>query len=241
MKALAGAFGLALLAGTADVPMPAAATPVSLELVLAVDTSASVDEREFELQVRGIAQAFAHPEVIAAIESLGSAGMAVTLVQWSGPEASAAVLPFTHIFDQRTAKAFGFLVSLTQRRSTAGTTAMGHAVRLSAELIEQNAFEGDRTVIDVSGDGRNNTPPNVEAVRDDVVRRGFTINGLAILSDDPRLDVYYRRSLIGGKDAFVEVASSYEEFARSIRQKLIREIYPPLSEGGRGPGRSASR
>jgi hypothetical protein len=225
---------LALLAaslmGAPGAAAQVASIPVGLELVLAVDTSASVDAREFELQVKGISQAFAHPEVIAAIESLGSAGMAVTLVQWSGPEASAAVLPFNHVHDQRTAKAFGFLVSLTQRRSTAGTTAMAHAVRLSAEVIENNEFEGDRRVIDVSGDGRNNTPPDVETIRDQVVQQGFTINGLAILSDDPRLDIYYRNSLIGGKDAFVEVASGFDEFARAIRQKLIREIYPPLSE-----------
>jgi hypothetical protein len=216
-----------------------AAQPVALELVLAIDTSASVDRREFELQVNGLAQAFAHPEVIAAIESLGSAGMAVTLVQWSGPESSAAVLPFGHVYDRRTAKAFGFLISLTQRRSTAGTTAMAHAVMLAARLIDENDFEGGRRVIDVSGDGRNNTPPDIEGVRDEVVERGFTINGLAILSDDPRLDNYYRRSLIGGKDAFVEVAKGYDEFAQAIRQKLIREIYPPLTERLQIPKRMA--
>jgi hypothetical protein len=228
MRAIA--FAAILLA-----PLPSAAAqtpsvPVALELVLAVDMSASVDEKEFELQIKGIAQAFANPEVIAAIESLGSAGMAVTLVQWSGPESSAAVLPFEHVYNQRTAKAFGFRVSLTQRRSTAGTTAMANAVRLSAELLESNDFEGERRVIDVSGDGRNNTPPDIETIRDRVVDQGFTINGLAILSDDPRLDVYYRRSLIGGKDAFVEVAEDYGRFASAIQQKLIREIYPPLSE-----------
>lgn len=228
----------ALLAGGQGVAAQPPEARVALELVLAVDSSASVDDREFELQVEGIAQAFAHPEVLAAIESLGEAGMAATLVQWSGPESTAAVLPFNHINDQRTAKAFGFLVSLTQRRSSAGTTAMAHAVKLSADLLEGNGFEGDRQVIDVSGDGRNNTPPDIEGIRDQVVGRGFTINGLAILSDDPRLDVYYRRSLIGGKDAFVEVASGYDEFARAIRQKLIREIYPPLSEH-QGPRRLA--
>jgi hypothetical protein len=234
MKPLLKSYRRSAMAATAALCLQmhaaTAAQPVSLELVLAIDTSASVDRREFELQVKGLAQAFAHPEVIAAIESLGSAGMAVTLVQWSGPESSEAVLPFGHVYDQRTAKAFGFLVSLTQRRSTAGTTAMAHAVMLSARLIDENDYEGERRVIDVSGDGRNNTPPDIEGVRDEVVERGFTINGLAILSDDPRLDVYYRRSLIGGKDAFVEVARGYDEFAQAIRQKLIREIYPPLTE-----------
>ena len=61
----------ALLAGGQDVAAQAPEARVALELVLAVDSSASVDDREFELQVEGIAQAFAHPEVLAAIESLG--------------------------------------------------------------------------------------------------------------------------------------------------------------------------
>jgi hypothetical protein len=218
---------------------PRAEEPVALELVLAIDTSASVDEREFMLQVAGIAQAFRHPEVIAAIESLGGLGMAVTLVQWSGPESSGQVLPFTQVHDARTAKAFGFLVSLTQRRSTTGTTAMANAVRIAAALVDGNGFAGERRVIDVSGDGRNNTPPDIEGVREEVVARGFTINGLAILNDDPELDRYFRNSLIGGKDAFVEVAADYENFAQAMRQKLIREIYPPLSENGQGARRMA--
>lgn len=218
-----------LTVGSAPVRAQALPLPVALELVIAIDTSASVDDREFALQVEGIAQAFTDREVIAAIESLAPAGMAVGLVQWSGPEAFALAIPFNHVYDRRTAKAFGFLVGLTQRRSTAGTTAMAYSLGRAARLIEANEFAGDRRVIDVSGDGRNNTPPNVEAVRDRVVESGITINGLAILSDDPRLDIYYRRSLIGGQDAFAEVADGFGEFAQAIRRKLIREIYPPLS------------
>jgi hypothetical protein len=220
---------LGLIAGSAPARADALPTPVALELVIAIDTSASVDDREFTLQVEGIARAFADREVIAAIESLEPAGLAVALVQWSGPESFTLAIPFNHIYDRRTAKAFGFLVSLTQRRSTAGTTAMAYSLGRAADLIGANEFAGDRQVIDVSGDGRNNTPPNVEAVRDRVVQMGITINGLAILSDDPRLDIYYRSSLIGGQDAFVEVADGFGEFAQAIRRKLIREIYPPLS------------
>src|SRR5215207_8025767 len=220
---------LGLFAGSAPTRADPPPTRVALELVIAIDTSASVDDREFTLQVEGIARAFADREVIAAIESLEPAGLAVGLVQWSGPEAFTLAIPFNHIYDRRTAKAFGFLVSLTQRRSTAGTTAMADSLGRAAALIDTNEFAGDRRVIDVSGDGRNNTPPNVEAVRDRVVQLGITINGLAILSDDPRLDIYYRNSLIGGQDAFAEVAGGFGEFAQAIRRKLIHEIYPPLS------------
>lgn len=222
---------LALVVLTAEV-CPAAsqpAQPVALELVIGIDTSASVDAREFALQVKGLAQAFASAEVIAAVESLGSAGMAVTLVQWSSPEHSALVVPFQVVHDARTSKAFGFLVGLTQRRDISGSTALAFAIGFSTRLLNNNSYNGERRVIDISGDGRNNEPPEVETVRDQAIAEGITINGLAILSDDPRLDIYYRSNVIGGKDAFVEVAQDYDSFALAIKQKLAREIYPPLS------------
>jgi hypothetical protein len=139
------------------------------------------------------------------------------------------VLPFHEVYDARTAKSFAFLVGLMRRRDISGSTAIGLAIELSARLLATNAHDGERRVIDISGDGRSNDPPPVEPARDRAVAAGITINGLAILSDDPRLDVYYRRNVIGGQDAFVEVASDFHAFARAIRQKLIREIYPPLS------------
>jgi hypothetical protein len=54
------------------------------------------------------------------------------------------------------------------------------------------------------------------------------INGLAILNDEPALDRYYRRQVIGGKRAFVLLAKDFTDFADAIRRKLIREIgHPP--------------
>ncbi|HKQ95629.1 MAG TPA: DUF1194 domain-containing protein [Aestuariivirgaceae bacterium] len=222
---------LGLVAGlsASDALAASAETPVALELVIAVDTSASVDAGEFELQVKGLSQAFASPEVIAAIESLAPRGMAVALVQWSGSDSSATVLPFHEVYDARTAKSFGFLLGLMRRLDISGSTAIGLAIEISARLLATNAYDGERRIIDVSGDGRSNDPPPVETARDRAVAAGVTINGLAILSDDPRLDVYYRRNVIGGQDAFVEVARDFDSFAHAIRQKLIREIYPPLS------------
>ena len=61
-------------------------TFVDLELVLAIDVSSSVDEEEYQLQMRGVAAAFRHPDVIAAIEATGGNGIAVAMVQWSDNE-----------------------------------------------------------------------------------------------------------------------------------------------------------
>jgi hypothetical protein len=87
-------------------------------------------------------------------------------------------------------------------------------------------------VIDVSGDGPNTRGRPSAAARDDAVRAGITINGLAILNDRPSrppwpeeaVDVHYRTKVIGGPGAFVMVVKNFEAFAVGIRHKLVREI-----------------
>lgn len=228
-RAVLMAMGL-LAAGLAPLPAFSQPVPVELELVLAVDTSASVDFNEYTLQLEGIASTFRHPEVIAAIESLGGAGIAVALVQWSERGRSDLSVPFHHVTDGRSAKAFGFLVSLVPRRSKSGFTAIGSAIHFALGLFDSSGYAGRRRIIDISGDGRSNAAPFPEPLRDAAVAQGVTINGLAILTDDKGLVDYYRASVIGGRDAFVEVADDYHAFAPAFLRKLVREILPPLSE-----------
>jgi hypothetical protein len=64
----------------------------------------------------------------------------------------------------------------------------------------------------------------VHEARDDAVALGITINGLPILTLEPFLDQYYKADVIGGPNAFMIVARSYEEFADAILKKLITEI-----------------
>ena len=60
----------------------------------------------------------------------------------------------------------------------------------------------------------------------------MSINGLAILSDDPDLKDYYEHRVIAGTDAFALAAGSFEDFAEAMRRKLIREIeYRPAVSG----------
>src|SRR5205085_1008181 len=93
-----------------------------------------------------------------------------------------------------------------------------------------------KRTIDVSGDGPNNNGLPVLAARDDVVRRGITINGLPILlhqngqgfgntaADIPDLDQYYRDCVIGGPGSFLFSVTTLEEFSTATRRKLIQEI-----------------
>jgi hypothetical protein len=214
---------------------PAAAqTPVGLELVLAVDASGSVDLREFDLQKHGLASAFRDPEVIAALEAFAPAGIAVALVQWSGRRQQMVVIDWTLVRDRASAIAFAAMVETTGRWLL-GETAIADALAFGIELLERNRFEGARRTIDISGDGPTNAGGDPDPVRDAAVAAGITINGLAIVNEIPTLDIYFAEHVIGGPDAFLLIAKDYHDFARAIRQKLLREI-----EGAGLAGRDAA-
>jgi len=205
---------------------PVVARPVELELVLGVDTSMSVAGDEFALQMAGYAQAFRHPDVVRAIEGTAG-GIAVTLVQWADAYQQAVSIEWTLLDDSRSAAGFADLVAATGRRFTGPGTALATALAFCLRRFDGNGFEGRRRVVDLSGDGRDNRGPRVTGARSYATFAGITINGLAILNDEPFLDRYFERQVIAGADAFVIAASDYHDFAEAIVKKLIREIGGP--------------
>ena len=95
-------------------------------------------------------------------------------------------------------------------------------------------------MIDVSGDGANNQGLPVTLVRDEVLERGITINGLPILLKRPsaatmdidNLDVYYEDCVIGGPGAFMIPIKERDQFREATRTKLVLEIAgrePPVA------------
>lgn len=203
---------------------------VAIELVLAIDTSASVNEREYRLQIEGIAHAFRHPDAIAAIAALGPGGLAVALLQWSEPREARLSVPFAHITSERDAKAFAFLVSLVPRAGRSSLTDIGSGLSAALAAMETGPYEGRRRIIDISGDGRSNAGQPPAIVRRQVLSRGVVINGLAILTDEPWLKDYYREFVIGGPGSFVEAADDYDSFADAFLRKLLRELLPRVGE-----------
>lgn len=205
---------------------------VDLELVLAVDVSRSVDDQEFELQRRGYARAFTHPTVIRAIQANPLRKIAVAFVEWSGAEFQKTVVPWTEIADAESGALFADRV-LEAPRSFWGWTSISGAIDHSVGMFGQ-AYRGRRKVIDVSGDGINNSGRPAYAARDDAVARGVAINGLVIMNDNPNpgprgfaqppLDEFYREQVIGGPGAFVIAIDEFESFAYAIVNKLIKEI-----------------
>jgi hypothetical protein len=208
----------------ATTPTARAQVPVDLALVLALDSSASVDEGEFAVQRGGLAMAFRDPEVIEAIATGPFKRIAVTVIEWAGQNDQSVDVPWTVVDDAATAVALADRVDALERQILTGATSISGALTFANTLLGFSPFDASRKVIDLSGDGRNNQGPSVEVVRRSVVSQGVTINGLAIVNEHPTLNYYFEDRVIGGTSAFVEVAADYDAYPRAIRRKLIREI-----------------
>jgi hypothetical protein len=219
---------LALLATLSPFAAAAEVYPVDVELVLAIDASGSVDDAEYALQLQGIAAAFRDPEIQAAIAKQPLGRSAVALLIWSENNRPKDLSPWYVIGNAASAEAFAVVVEGWPRRIANGGTGIGKAMQAGARALTQNAFDGGRLVVDISGDGRE-TPPSDWSLgpaegRAYAEARGVVINALAILTDVPDLDDYFRREVIAGPDAFVLAADGYESFAAAMRIKLLREF-----------------
>jgi hypothetical protein len=233
------ATGLAGALATPLLPRRAAARePVDLLLALAVDISRSVDDEEAKLQRQGYIEALTSPRVLAAIQGGLLGAIAVAYVEWAGWEMQRLVIPWTLVANANDAQRFAAAIAEAPRLALNWTSISG-AIRFSHDAIEAAPFEGTRRVIDVSGDGVNNSGPPVQTFRDRAVAAGITINGLPIMNDRPTmgrpppadLDLYYRDNVIGGQGAFMIPAEDFVVFGQAVQRKLIREIADRTATG----------
>jgi hypothetical protein len=195
---------------------------VDLALCLAVDVSASVDFDEFGLMVGGLAEAFRQPRIAAAATAGPHGVIAVAVLFWSGRQELA--VPWTRVSDAAGAAALADAIENSPRLPPPGATALGPGMAAGLGLLGSFRGEAGRLVLDVSGDGRHNLgrPPGL--VRDIGVDAGVTINGLAVLNEEPDLLAHYEAEVIGGPGAFAMSCADYADFAEAIGRKLFREI-----------------
>ena len=200
----------------------ASAAGAGLALVLAVDVSASVTADSYLLQRNGIARAFESPRLVSAISAVPS-GIEALVLEWSDPDRIAVTVGWTRVADADSATAFAAAVRAATR-SSKGLTAIGPALLAAAATFDHAPEPAPRRIIDISGDGMANfgLPPSV--ARDRTVAAGISINALAILTEEPWLEAYYRSNVIGGPGAFVLAARDFRSFADAMLRKLVQEV-----------------
>jgi hypothetical protein len=234
--AAVAAAGLALAASAAPT-LPkfadtrASAIPVDVELVIAVDISYSMDTDEQALQREGYVLALTSKEFLQALRQGAHGKIAVTYFEWAGHTDQKIVMPWRMIDGPESADAVAAEIARAPYRRASRTSISG-ALRFAKPLFDDSGYKGLRRVIDVSGDGANNSGPLVHLTRDDVLAAGITINGLPIMLKRPNsgtmdieeLDVYYEDCVIGGPGSFVIPIREREKFIEATRTKLVLEI-----------------
>jgi hypothetical protein len=196
--------GGVLAASIALCPLPCAAIDW---LVLVVDRSKSIDDRELALQRRAYIRVLSDANVISA---LGDVQVAIVefdtraeiVVDWTDPLNAAR---------------------LYQRKSPdglRGQTGIGGALGTALALL---VGKSGRLVIDISGDGKDNIDNTLLAdMRAAADEQAVEVNGLAIMTPDvPEIDRYYSQRVVNG---FVVTVEETNDFQSALKRKLFYEI-----------------
>ena len=230
LRAILAALVAASMAGAAT-----AQTPCRLALVLAMDISSSVDPLEDALQRGGLAQALRAPDVVQAILSQPDRPVALAMFEWSGRVQQDMVLPWVMLPDEAAILAAANRIATSRRSYAEFSTAIGHALDYAHDLFAQGPA-CDARVLDISGDGVNNDGPGPLETYRLLDFSAITVNALAIEVQEVGTDhgisegaemglaAYFRAEVIRGPAAFVEVAAGFEDVARAMRRKLLREL-----------------
>jgi hypothetical protein len=237
VAALGALAGVLMLTGGPDAigarlaQAPRAAADVDLELILAVDVSYSMDPDEQALQREGYILGLTSPEFLSALKQGAHGRIAITYFEWAGIADQKVVVPWRIIDGEGTAKTFTDEMAAAPYRRAYRTSISG-ALLYASPLFDANPFHGLRRTVDVSGDGVNNQGPPVTTIRDELLAKTVTINGLPIMLKRPmaasmdieNLDVYYEDCVIGGPGAFVVPIKEREHFKDATRTKLVLEV-----------------
>jgi hypothetical protein len=219
----------------------AALTPVDLELFLSMDVSGSVDAAEFDLQKQGYVQAFQDAAIHAAIASKPN-GVAVALGQW-GAVANTPILGWSLLKTGADADAFATAITGITRLST-GNTCVSCGINAAVAEIQGNDYIG-KSIIDVSGDGRDNVAGTAAtaAARDAAAALNIRINGLPILGQADLLNWYTTN--VKTADGFIMPAADFAAFNEAvklkIRKEIVDEVPAPLPILGAGMALGFSR
>jgi hypothetical protein len=225
------ALWMAALLLSLAAPRPSAAgSCIDLALVLAVDGSGSVDQREYAFQISAIASAFRSPEVLQAIGKSGK--VTISVVFWGDADMPPGIIDWMTVDGIESGKRLASLVQ-SHRRTEQGDTGLGSGLWSALDMLDRLPDCAVRKMINVSGDGRE-TPmskqrrPQVALAmaRQRAAKSGVTINGLVISNEDRGLYQYYLGNVIVGRDAFVMEIADYAAYQTAIRRKLTREISP---------------
>ena len=202
-------------------------------LMLAVDVSGSVDDREYRVQMEGLALALRDPSIA---DALVTAEAEVALMQWTGESRQAVVMPWRVIDSRGDLAAMAEEIATMPRRWRNFSTAIGEAMQLSLTHFDR-VSHCHRRIMDISGDGPSNEGIEPFELWPELAERDVTVNALVIEESVPGLTAYFQQEVILGPGAFAVTAPTFNDYPEQIRRKLLRELTTPVAQIGAGPVR----
>lgn len=215
---------------------PTGAEACRLALILAMDVSSSVDAREDALQRSGLANALRADDVRAAF-FLSPDPVALAVYEWSGRYNQVDLLDWTLIETLEDLDRAADAIDLSPRSHNDFPTAMGYALGYASVRLRA-APDCLFQTIDMAGDGENNDGFGPSEAYSAFPLSGVTVNGLVInggeFEGETQLIPFYLNEVIQGPGAFIEIANGFDDYARAMERKLIRELSAQII--GQGPG-----
>jgi len=183
-------------------------------LVLLLDASGSIDDREWALQARATAEALSTTAIVEKITRGPHGHIAVMALEFA--DNSAVALPWTDIAGMADAQRVSVILATYKRRMW-GSTAVGSALLAAGAALKEgpNCL---RHVVDLSTDGANNDGPDPTAAVAELQGRDVMVNAV-VIEDEPGVLDYYKKVVSG----FV-VPATWESYAEAIKAKLQLEV-----------------
>ena len=198
-------------------------TQVDIELQLLLDISGSISTSAYDLQLLGYQAAFESDNVQNAIIGGTQGQIAVQLIMWSGPNQQSVMIDWTLVDSTSSANTLASEIG-TIARPFSGWTAIGEAIEYAYPLFASNGFEGFDQIIDVSGDGTNNSGIAPDIASANAITSGVdTINGIVITTNQAVVDQYLEE-VIDGETPFLLAPANFDDFQTAIENKIVAEI-----------------
>lgn len=180
---------------------------VEVQLVLAMDSSGSMSDEEWKIQVQATAAALLSTQVRSAIRCKsprGNPSVAIAVVDFS--DQPKLRIPWVDLrptsctqpdaeFDRKIEALAAQIATLP--RDSSGSTHIGNMLEYTVAVFANAPWKPtERRVLDISGDGKSNGGVSVQPGREALMKFGVTINGIAIVNEEADLDVYYRAEVV---------------------------------------------
>lgn len=219
--------GWALLVGPAT---HAESITTDVNIVTGLDVSGSIEARETQIQIDGMAMAIRSPDVMRAIKqgNYGRIGFAVfvwangnfpVFASWrligSPEEALAAAEDIANTVPAILGPNSG--IQLGQ------LTDLSSAMDFGAEMLRAAPYTADHQILNILGNGIDNVGESPKWARSRLAARGIMVNAV-VIGHDRGVQSYFRNEVISGPTAFVFAAREPEALVEVLERKFVTEI-----------------